>query len=181
VNGFYNHVNNYIYTSPTGETLEDNDVFMYIQNDAKLYGGEIGVHFHPHPLDWLHFESSFETVTGKKQNGDYLPLIPANNWNNTLRTEFNIKNWLTDGFTSLNVSSTFNQTHVSGFETASKGYSLVNIGFGGAVKFGKTIFDINVNANNLLDESYIAHLSRLKADGIPNIGRNIILGLKFNL
>jgi len=181
VNGFYNHVNNYIYTSPTGETLEENDVFNYIQNDAKLYGGEIGVHFHPHPLDWLHIESSFETVTGEKQNGDYLPLIPANNWNNTLRTEFNIKNWLTDGFTSLNVSSTFNQNNVSGFESASKGYSLVNFGFGGTVKFEKTTFDININANNLFDESYIAHLSRLKADGIQNIGRNIIMGLKFNL
>ncbi|HCE55740.1 MAG TPA: TonB-dependent receptor [Lutibacter sp.] len=180
-NGFYNHVNNYIYTSPTGEMREDNDVFMYIQNDAKLYGGEIGVHFHPHPLDWLHLESSFETVTGKKQDGDYLPLIPANNWNNTLRTEFNIKKWLTDGFTSLNVSSTFNQNYVSGFETATKGYSLVNLGFGGTIKFGNSFFDINVNANNLFDESYIAHLSRLKADGIPNIGRNIILGLKFNL
>ncbi|MDD3722149.1 MAG: TonB-dependent receptor [Lutibacter sp.] len=181
VNGFYNHVNNYIFTSPTGETLEDNDVFRYIQNDAKLYGGEIGIHFHPHPLDWLHFESSFETVTGEKQNGDYLPLIPANNWNNTIRTEFKIKDWLSHGFTSLNVSSTFNQNKVSGFETASKGYSLVNIGFGGAVKFGKTNFDININANNLFDESYIAHLSRLKTDGIPNIGRNFIVGVKFNL
>jgi hypothetical protein len=38
------------------------------------------LHFHPHPLDWLHYETSFETVTGKKQDGDYLPLIPANNW-----------------------------------------------------------------------------------------------------
>ncbi len=180
-NGFYNHINNYIYTSPSGEILENNDVFNYIQNNAKLYGGEIGIHFHPHPIDWLHIESSFETVTGEKQNGDYLPLIPANNWNNTIRTEFNIKNWLTDGFTSLNVSSTFNQANVSGFETASNGYSLVNIGFGGTVKFGKTIFDINLNGNNLFDKNYIAHLSRLKADGIQNIGRNIIMGIKFNL
>jgi iron complex outermembrane receptor protein len=58
--------------------------FDYIPN----YTGEIGLHFHPHPLDWLHYETSFETVTGKKQNGDYLPLIPANNWSNTIRTEF---------------------------------------------------------------------------------------------
>tara|TARA_R110001583_G_scaffold93777_1_gene236993 strand:+ start:14335 stop:16545 length:2211 start_codon:yes stop_codon:yes gene_type:complete len=181
VNGFYNHVNNYIYTSPTGETLEDNDVYDYVQNNAKLYGGEIGVHFHPHPLDWLHFESSFETVTGEKQDGDYLPLIPANNWNNTIRTEFNIKNWLSDGFASLNVSSTFNQNNVSGFETFSKGYSLVNVGFGGTVKFGKTTFDINLNGTNLFNESYITHLSRLKTDRIQNIGRNIIIGVKFKI
>ena len=181
VNGFYNHINNYIYTSPTGEVIDENAVFDYIQNDAKLFGGEIGLHFHPHPLDWLHYETSFETVTGKKQNGDYLPLIPANNWNNTIRTEFKIKNWLEDGHASLNVSTTFNQENVSGFETNTNGYTLLNLGFGGKIKWGKTVFELNLNGNNLLDKSYIAHLSRLKTDGIPNIGRNIILGLNFNL
>jgi len=181
INGFYNHINNYIYTSPTGEIQNNNDVFKYIQNNAKLYGGEIGVHFHPHPLDWLHLESSFETVTGEKQNGDYLPLIPANNWNNTIRTEFDIKNWLTDGFASINVSSTFNQNNVSGFETTTAGYSIVNIGFGGTLKIGETIFNLNLNANNLFDKSYISHLSRLKVDRIQNIGRNLILGIKFDI
>ncbi|UQD55787.1 TonB-dependent receptor [Flavobacterium sp. K5-23] len=181
VNGFYNHISNYIYTSPTGAVLDDNDVFEYIQNNAKLYGGEIGLHFHPHPLDWLHYESSFETVTGKKQNGDYLPLIPANNWNNTIRTEFKIKDWLKEGFATLNFASTFHQNNISGFETESNGYTLVNLGLGGTVKLGKTVFDINLNGNNLFDKSYIAHLSRLKNDGIPNMGRNIVLGVNFNL
>ncbi|WP_395050905.1 TonB-dependent receptor domain-containing protein [Flavobacterium sp.] len=180
-NGFYNHINNYIYTSPTGEVIDNYAVFKYIQNDAYLYGGEIGLHFHPHPLDWLHYETSFETVTGKKQDGDFLPLIPANNWNNTIRSEFNIKNLLEDGFASLNVSSTFNQNNVSGFETKSNGYTIVNLGFGGKIKLGKTAFDINLNANNLFDKKYISHLSRLKTDGIPNIGRNIVLGLNFNI
>jgi len=180
-NGFYNHINNYIYTSPTGEVNDDNAVFDYIQNDAKLYGGEVGLHFHPHPLDWLHYETSFETVTGKKQDGDYLPLIPANNWNNTIRTEFKVKNWLEEGFASLNVSTTFTQNNVSGFETKSNGYTLLNLGFGGKVKLGKTFFEFNLNGNNLFDKTYIAHLSRLKNDAIPNIGRNIILGLNFNI
>jgi iron complex outermembrane receptor protein len=52
---------------------------------------------------------------------------------------------------------------------------------GGTVKLGKTAFDINLNGNNLFDKRYIAHLSRLKTDGIPNIGRNIVLGVNFNL
>ena len=181
VNGFYNHINNYIYTSATGAMIENNAVFNYIQNNAKLYGGEIGLHFHPHPLDWLHFETSFETVTGEKQNGDYLPLIPANKWNNTIRTEFQIRNWIEDAFATLNVSSTFNQKRVSGFETESSGYNLVNLGFGGTVKLGKTVFDVNINGNNLFDKRYVAHLSRLKTDGIPNIGRNIVFGVNFNL
>ncbi|MCG9791640.1 TonB-dependent receptor [Flavobacterium algicola] len=181
VNGFYNHINNYIYINATGATLDDNLVYEYIQNDAKLYGGEAGLHFHPHPLDWLHFETSFETVTGKKQNGDYLPLLPANNWNNTIRTEFKIRDWLKDAFATLSYNATFSQKNVSGFETASSGYGLVNLGFGGNVTLGKTNFRINLNGNNLFNKSYIAHLSRLKTDGIPNIGRNIVFGLNFDL
>lgn len=180
-NVFYNHINNYIYSSPSGTVLANNDVYNYIQNNARLYGGEIGLHFHPHPLDWLHYETSFETVTGVKQNGDFLPLIPANNWNNTIRAEFKISKFLEDGFATLNISSTFDQNKVSGFETDSKGYTLLNMGFGGKVKLGKTAFEVNFSANNLLDKKYIAHLSRLKSDGIPNIGRNIVLGLNFNI
>jgi iron complex outermembrane receptor protein len=180
-NGFYNHINNYIYTEPLGTVLQNNFVFNYIQDNAKLYGGEVGLHFHPHPLDWLHYESSFETVTAEKQNGDYLPLIPANNWSNTIRGEFKIKNWLDNGFATLNVNTTLNQNNVSGFETKSNGYTLINLGFGGTVKLGKTVFDVNLNGNNLLDKNYIAHLSRLKTDGIPNIGRNIVLGVNFSI
>ncbi|MFT7334586.1 MAG: iron complex outermembrane receptor protein [Porticoccaceae bacterium] len=180
-NGFYNHINNYIYTASAGTQINNNDVFEYIQNNAKLYGGEVGLHFHPHPLDWLHYETSFETVTATKQNGDYLPLIPANNWNNTIRAEFKIKNWLQEGFASFNVNTTLNQNNVSGFETKTNGYTLVNLGLGGTVKVNKTAFDVNLNGNNLLDKSYIAHLSRLKTDGIPNIGRNVVLGVNFNL
>jgi iron complex outermembrane receptor protein len=181
VNGFYNHINHYIYATPAGTVIDDNDVYDYIQNDAMLYGGEVGLHFHPHPLDWLHFESSFENVTGKKQNGDYLPLIPANSWSNTIRTEFNIKKWLTDGFASLNAVHTFNQNNVSGFETKSNNYTLVNLGFGGKIHLGKTNFDLNLNGNNLFDKTYIAHLSRLKTDGIPNIGRTVVLGVNFTI
>ena len=74
------------------------------------------MHFHPHPLDWLHYETSFESVTGKKQSrsggSEYWPLIPANNWNNTIRTEFDIKNWLADGFASVSVNTTLNQNNL---------------------------------------------------------------------
>ena len=181
VNGFYNHINNYIYTSPAGIQISGFDVFDYIQSNAKLYGGEIGLHFHPHPLDWLHFETSFETVTGVKKGGEFLPLIPANNWNNTIKTEFKIGKWLEDGFATASVSTTFSQNNVSGFETKSKDYTLINLGLGGKVIFGKIAFDVNLNGNNLLDKTYIAHLSRFKNNGIPNIGRNIVLGVNFNL
>jgi len=137
------------------------------------------LHIHPHPLDWLHIESSFETVTGKLQDGGYLPQIPANNWDNTIKTDFKIGNWLEDAFATLNVSTTFSQDKVSGYDISSDGYTLFNMGFGGKVKLGKTAFDINLNGNNLLNKTYIPHLSRLATSGIPNLGRNFVLGASF--
>jgi iron complex outermembrane receptor protein len=180
-NGFYNHINNYIFISPNGNIIDGNDVYDYVQANAKLYGGEFGIHLHPHPLDWLHITSSFETVTGQKKNGEYLPLIPANKWNNNIRTEFNINNWIKKGFATVNIESIFKQNNNSTFETKSNGYTLVNLGLGGNVNINKANFDVSVNANNMLNKSYISHLSRLKTDGIPNIGRNIVLSVSFLL
>jgi iron complex outermembrane receptor protein len=180
-NGFYNSINKYIYIAPTGEMLDNNYVYNYVQNNAELYGGEFGFHIHPHPVDWLHFNSSYEMVIGKQSNGAYLPLIPANKLTNTLRIEFNEKNWFQNGFAAITFESHFKQNKVGNFETPTNQYNLINIGVGGIVKFNKIDFSINFNVNNLANTSYISHLSRLKVDGIPNIGRNFITSVKFSL
>ena len=180
-NGFYNKVNKYIYLSPTGEIEDEAPVFTYLQEDAKLYGGEFGFHLHPHPLDWLHLESSYETVIGKQDNGNYLPLIPANAWKNTLRSEFSFNNWFKNGYASLSIQSFFKQSNISQFETPTIGYSLVNFGFGGDITFKKYTFTTSLTVSNVFDKEYINHLSRLKSEGILNAGRNIVLGIYFNI
>jgi len=180
-NGFYNHINNYIFIAPNGTVIDGNNVYDYVQANAKLYGGEAGIHFHPHPLDWLHFTSSFETVIGQKDNGDNLPLIPANKWNNTFKGEFEIKNWCKEGFITINIESTFDQNNFSEFETKTNDYTLINMGLGGKISVYKSVFQLNLNANNIFNKTYVSHLSRLKTDGIPNIGRNIVLGISFNI
>ena len=106
-NGFYNKLNNYIFASPTGEIIDDYQVYRYIQSDAKLYGGEFGFHLHPHPFDWLHLESSFATVIGEEDSGEYLPLIPANKWSNTIRVEFKGTDTFNEIYTALNLDSFF--------------------------------------------------------------------------
>jgi iron complex outermembrane receptor protein len=181
INGFYNLINNYIFIEPNGNVIDDNDVYDYTQANANLFGGEAGIHFHPHPLDWLHILSSFESVRGQKKDGQNLPLIPANRFINTLRTEFNSTKYFKESYAMISVEYTLKQKNASIFETASNDYTLVNLGFGGKVTLGKTSFDVTLNANNLLNKSYISHLSRLKNDGIPNIGRNIILGINFSI
>ena len=181
INGFYNHINNYIFIAPNGIIISGFNAYDYTQANATLYGGETGIHFHPHPLDWLHITSSFESVTGKKQRGDNLPLIPANKWTNSIKTEFKSTKYLKDTFAILNVAYILNQNNPGQFETKSNDYALINFGFGGKITFGKTTFELNLNANNLLNKTYISHLSRLKPDGISNIGRNIILGINCSI
>ncbi len=177
-NGFYNGVSNYIFLTPTNAEIDGNQVFNYLQNNAFLYGGEFGFHLHPHPLDWLHFESSFETVTGQLKDGGYLPLIPANTLKNTFRVEFNDGNLLKRSYAFVAYENTFKQNNVSTFETNTAGYNLVNLGIGTSLDVKPIVFNFGINVTNLTNESYIAHLSRLKVDNIFNIGRSINVNLK---
>ncbi len=180
VNGFYNKINNYIFLSPNGTIIDGNPAFTYLQNDANLYGGEIGLHIHPHPIDWLHIESSFETVTGKQKNDTYLPLIPANSVSNMIRIEFE-KTWLKKGYAFVKLKSTFAQNNVGTFETTTNGYNLLSAGLGGTFTLFKNEATITLSGTNLTDETYINHLSRLKPDGIFNMGRNINIGFTYSL
>ena len=179
-NAFYNAIDDYIFLNPDGNFIDGDPVFVYLQDNARLYGGEFGFHFHPHPLDWLHVETSFETVTGQLDDDSYLPLIPANSLHNTLRVEFE-KDWFKQGYAFVKYSSTFDQNNVSSFETSTAAYNLLSAGIGGTLQVFKNDLEVTVSATNITDERFINHLSRLKPDGILNMGRNISLGLNYTL
>ena len=180
-NVFYNHINQYIYIEPTDQIMEDYSVYVYTQEDAQLYGGEFGFHFHPHPLDWLHLSSSFETVTGKQLSGNFLPLQPANSLSNTLKIEFEKLGIFKKTFFLTTFKNTFKQNNISAFETPTGAYNLLNMAIGTAVKILKLDTKIGIQATNITDQAYISHLSRLKADGIENIGRSINFSLQLQL
>lgn len=179
-NVFYNKINDYIFLSPNGDVVNEDPVYLYLQENANLYGGEFGFHYHPHPLDWLHLESSFETVTGKQNNGDYLPLIPANTISNTVRVEFSTKS-LSEGYAFITYRTKLEQNNINQFETMTDGYSLLSTGFGAKTKLFNNELSMSFSANNLTDKVYVNHLSRLKSEGISNMGRNFTIGLSYNL
>ncbi|GGW25866.1 TonB-dependent receptor [Arenibacter certesii] len=177
INGFHNSVRNYIFIAPDGTFINDKSVYRYLQQDATLYGGEIGFHLHPHPYDWLHLESSYQTVFGELDKGEPLPLIPANKLTNTFRVEFLRKDgWWSKSNAFITLNNIFKQGKISENETISPAYSLLDAGFSGELTLMNQIIKFNFSANNLLDKQYIAHLSRLKTDGIFNMGRSITLG-----
>ena len=177
-NACYKKVNDYIFIAPTYEFIEDSSVFVYTPVDAKLYGGEAGFHLHPHPIDWLHLETSLALVIGERDNGESLPFLPATSFTNTLRTEFDSFKWFSNNYSFITVKSTGEQNKISDFETSTSGYTLVSAGFGGTVMIEKVPLEIRVSGNNLFDKNYVSHLSRLKTDGIANMGRNISVGIQ---
>lgn len=181
VNGFYNHITNYIFIQPTGAEIDGNIVYNYTQNNAALFGGETGIHFHPHPFDWLHITSSYEMVIGQQRGNLDLPLLPANVWKNNFKASFNVNSTFKNAYVFVQANYTLAQNRISSFETPTPDYLLLGSGIGTDVHWNKLNFKLFVTGTNLLNKEYIAHLSRLKSDGVFNMGRNIVLGLNFNL
>jgi len=177
--GFYNSIQHYIFISPTGDTTaEGMSIYKYMQNDAALFGGEAGLHIHPEPLEWLHFETTFASVIGKQKNGEYLPFIPAQKLNFEIRGEMEKMGFLHKPFLAIHTFTAFNQNNAAPDETVTSGYTLVDLSLGGQIKLARQIISIGISLNNLLDQKYIDHLSTLKEVNMYDPGRNITLYLR---
>jgi iron complex outermembrane receptor protein len=177
--GFYNMINHYIFISPTGDKTDTGvGIYKYMQNNSTLFGGEAGVHIHPKYFNWLHFETTFSTVIGKQQNGDYLPFVPANKLKFELRAEKEKLAFLHEAFVSVNSNTAFNQNKAAPDETITSGYTLFDLSIGGNLKTNYQNIFIGFSANNIFDRKYVDHLSTLKEVNLYNPGRNLALTLK---
>ncbi len=201
VDAFENSIDGYIFSrrvlNAAGQdslvsTGPDIGLFNYVQGQARLLGGEVTLDFHPHPLDWLHFENSFSMVRARQldvpDDQKFLPFIPADRLQSELRGNFRRQGKrLTNTYVRFQLEQTFAQNrYFAAFdtETATPAYTLFNAGAGTDVadSKGRTLFSVFVTANNLFDVAYQSHLSRLKyADinyttgrrGVFNVGRTV--------
>jgi len=177
--GFYNVLNNYIFIAPSGDTTTTGyEIFRYKQANSVLFGGEAGLHLHPKSIKWLHFETTYASVVGKQNNGDYLPFIPAHKVRVELRAEKEDWLFLHKAFVMANTSIALDQDNAAPDETTTPGYTLVDFSVGGMIKVSKQLLSISLSANNIFDVKYIDHLSTLKEVNFNNPGRNISLHLK---
>ncbi len=177
--GFYNYIRRYIYLDPTNDTTEAGDKnYRYIQADAMLFGGEAGMQIHPKRVKWLLGEASFSTVTGIRNDGIYLPFIPANKLFFEVTAQKNKLGFLRNAFIKINAVTVFRQNHPAPEEDPTPEYSLLNAGVGASVKAGNQLISLSFGVNNIFDRKYVDHLSTLKECGYYNPGRNFIISLK---
>ena len=198
---FSNKINNYIYLeklsrSMGGDSLTDGyATYKYTSGDAHLYGSELSIDVHPAPIDWLHFENGFSWVRAvqadQPDSTRNLPFTPSPKLTSELKANVKkIGKNLINGFFMIGVDNYFRQDHfysAYGTETATPGYTLLNVGLGADfVSNNRTLFSLFINANNLTDVAYQNHLSRLKYEavnnvtgrmGVYNMGRNVSVKL----
>jgi iron complex outermembrane recepter protein len=197
---FLNNIDNFIFYRKLSSTsggdslvLVDTDLipaFRFDQSPARLAGMELSMDIHPHPLDWLHVENTFSLVNGNFKDAidgsKHIPFIPAARLISELRGDFLHKGKVFSNLSvHLELDNTFRQNRpFTGYdtETATAGYSLLNVGIStDVVSKGKSLFSIYVTANNVTDVAYQNHLNRLKyaaenvitgRKGVFNMGRN---------
>ncbi len=181
MNPFYNYINNYIFLAPTNQSIDGNPVFVYLQSNAFLYGGEMGVHYHPHQFHWLHLASTFSTVLAEKTNKDPLPLIPQTKISTMVSADFKKGEKVKLSNIYIQNIYKFKQSRIGTFETESDAYTLFNFGASLEVATSKQPLLISFGVKNLLNADYVDHLSRFKKLGISNPGINFYVGAKWTL
>jgi iron complex outermembrane receptor protein len=177
--GFYNRIDNYIFISPTGDTTATGlHIYRYLQSNSSLIGAEAGVHYHPESMKWLHILSTFSTVSGKQENGNYLPFIPAKKLYFELRTEKEKIGSLRKSFITFSLTSVFSQNNPAPEETPTAGYTLFDISTGSNLKLKSQEISIELSVMNIFDKKYVDHLSTLKEVGYFDPGRNFVLAVR---
>jgi iron complex outermembrane receptor protein len=204
---FNNQIQNYIYQARLNDAngqpvviVPGNSTYQYQQAKARLYGAEASINLHPSSIKCLNFNNGLAYVEGLNQNADllnrfgrdakYLPFIPPLHWRSELRFTAQ-SNWGAFGrpYIKLEADAYTAQNHfyaLDNTETYTPGYTLWNVGCGTSFKkkAGRTMLDIFLQADNVLDKAYQSNLNRLKyfeyyqvspngRSGIYNIGRNV--------
>ncbi|GHT21728.1 TonB-dependent receptor [Bacteroidia bacterium] len=186
VTPYFNYIRNYIYLQPVADMIHGFPVYHYTQTDAYLYGSEAGFHFHPHPWDWLHLESSYSNTFGEDRLHNALPLMPSQKIKTTVSAGLSGKKAIRKFSVYFQNQYSFAQNRVSSYETPTPAYNLCNAGVTLELKLpaeAKNLLplQINITANNLFNEVYYDHLSRYKINGIYNTGRNFTIKINVPL
>lgn len=174
---YRNRLINYIYLAPTADSSFGFHIYKFIQNTSTIQGGEVQAIYNPKWLSSMQLTTSYSFIEGKTVHGDYLPFIPANRFLGDIRYNFKFEKSISRPYVKAGVNYTLKQNKPAQFETSTPGYYLINVGLGGTVSLNKNSLTVNINCNNLLNRTYVDHLSRFKYYGIYNMGRNITINL----
>ena len=176
---FGNQIDNYIFFSDTGDIQPESglQIWQYQQIQALLYGSEINLQYVALKNRQLKLNLSAALVRGDNKDFDEpLTFIPPDNFN--FEVEYRLGELQnTSVFSKLRSIARQNRPGFNELETA--GYTLLDLGVSHNFNFGIHKLETSLAVQNLFDETYVDHLSILRAFNIPSPGRNVMMNLRF--
>jgi iron complex outermembrane receptor protein len=188
---FINYYENFIYLRPTGQfsTLPDaGQLFKYTQHDALLSGGEILWHESIEKNLMLQFKAEY-VFAYNIDLGGHLPFIPPL----TMSLSPTWKKEKLSGLSKINITPniqySFGQSFVDNNELRTPGFFLLNADISFSALKGKSWkkmqleegIQFNFGFRNLLNTSYLKHLSRYRLLDITEPGFNFVFSVRLPL
>ncbi|MBR9997577.1 MAG: TonB-dependent receptor, partial [Cyclobacteriaceae bacterium] len=179
---FFNYYQDYIYHRPTVESSDlpgGGQIFQYTQNDAIYTGGELVVDYHF--MKNLHMEVNMEYVWNFNLDSRLpLPFTPP--FSTLAEIEYTvpaITGILKESYFQIGGRYTAPQRRVDRNENETDGYFLVFLGAGTEIAIKRQKIRCILSVQNLLNTSYMNHLSRYRWLNLPEQGRNINISIIF--
>lgn len=180
---FVNYFRNYIYLNPTPEYDRlygnGNQVFDYTQARVFRYGFE--VHSHYQVLKPLQLGLIIEYVYSEQFSGEKagftLPFSPPASALVNAKYQRPKLGFVENAYFSVDYRLTATQRNIVPPEEITKGYQVVNIGFGGDIRMKDQYLRISLQVQNLLNNKYYNHTSYYRLLNVPEAGTNFIINV----
>jgi iron complex outermembrane receptor protein len=164
----------YIYQTDTGEEEDGFPVRQWSQQDADFKGAELELRYDLGRFSSGHWQlfGFADAVRAELSDNSDVPRVPPQRFG--LGVDWDLDSWAAN-ITWISASS---HTRVADYETPTPGYDLLNADLSYVLPTDwRSEWELFLKGQNLLDEDIRNSTSFLK-DQAPQIGRNIILGVR---
>ncbi|MEX2656794.1 MAG: TonB-dependent receptor [Balneolales bacterium] len=182
ISGYHNYFGNYLYAQDTGQPSRqrsDLNLYQYIGTEAYLYGMELSTEIEilndfvldgnfSHTIGERVVSKEEMEISGLEKSRQPLPMIPP--LSATLGLHYSSGPYSIGGKMRL----ANRQTRIGDFETETPGYVIYNLNAHYRFNTRGTFHTITFNVQNLFNETYYNHLSRIK-EIFPEPGRSVNL------
>lgn len=164
-NGFYYHIQDFVFLSPTGDIEDDLIVAEYRQGTTRYAGTEAKLDAQLHPAVWLNLGADYVNAE-LTSSGTPLPRIPP------LRVRSGLEIRFKGLLLNPEVVMTKDQNRLFPTETRTAGYAVFGLSGSYLIARQHAAHIISFNAFNLGDRLYRNHLSFIK-EFAPEMGRGL--------
>jgi iron complex outermembrane recepter protein len=207
LDGFYNHINNFIFADRTDSISQGFPVYQYVSSNVAVLTGVSGYfNIHPAVAKWLEIDNGLTYIYTYLPNAtdstNHIPWTPAPHLSTEIKFKLNNKlhSIFKETYIAFGQTKYWAQNNIYSAlytELPSAAYTLINAGVGTNfvnTKTRKIICSLYLNCTNLTNIAYADHLNLAQYflshngqlitvtqqnQGIYNMGRNVSLKVIF--